>query len=405
MANEEQLEILLQGVEVWNKWKRETDTSYIDLREAHLYQADLHWADLHWADLRWADLRWADLRWADLHGTNLREVDLRGAHLYQADLRWADLREAHLYQADLTAANLAEADLRKAGLYQAHLQRAHLQRADLRWVNLYNADLTGADLADADLDGADLTEADLADASLHEADLTRADLVDTIFERADLTDCRIYGISAWNLRLKDAKQKNLVITPTNEPRITVDSLEVAQFIYLLLHNEKIRDVIDTIARKAVLILGRFSPPERKAVLDALRCELRNRGYLPIVFDFEKPSTKDFTETLRILAGMSLFVIVDMTNPKSSPLEMQATIPDYMTPFVPIIKEGEEPFSMFKDLHIMYKQWVLEPLKYDSVEGLIAVLDKAIIEPALEVHDRLLAEKAAKMSYRYTKDYR
>src|SRR5215207_2029801 len=31
-----------------------------------------------------------------------------------------------------------------------------------------------------------------------------------------------------------------------EPEITVDNIEVAQFVYLLLHNEKIRDVIDTI---------------------------------------------------------------------------------------------------------------------------------------------------------------
>ena len=36
----------------------------------------------------------------------------------------------------------------------------------------------------------------------------------------------------------------------------------------MLHNQKIRDVIDTITSKAVLILGRFTD-ERKAVLDAL----------------------------------------------------------------------------------------------------------------------------------------
>jgi hypothetical protein len=52
----------------------------------------------------------------------------------------------------------------------------------------------------------------------------------------------------------------LIITPENKPgpEITVDNIEVAQFIYLLLHNQKIRDVIDTITSKVVLILGRFS---------------------------------------------------------------------------------------------------------------------------------------------------
>ena len=86
---------------------------------------------------------------------------------------------------------------------------------------------------------------------------------------------------------EDTKQQDLVITPPGEPEVTTDDLEVAQFIYLLLHNEKLQRVIDTITSKVVLILGRFSP-ERKMILDALRDELRKRNYAPVVFDFEKP---------------------------------------------------------------------------------------------------------------------
>jgi hypothetical protein len=58
----------------------------------------------------------------------------------------------------------------------------------------------------------------------------------------------------------------------------------------------IRHVVDTITSKAVLILGRFTD-ERKAVLDALRQELRKRDYLPILFDFAVPATRDMTETI------------------------------------------------------------------------------------------------------------
>jgi hypothetical protein len=73
---------------------------------------------------------------------------------------------------------------------------------------------------------------------------------------ASLTDCKVFGISAWGLiGSEKAEQSNLVITPDGEPEITVDHLEVAQFIYLLLNIEKIRDVIDTITSKVVLILG------------------------------------------------------------------------------------------------------------------------------------------------------
>ena len=109
------------------------------------------------------------------------------------------------------------------------------------------------------------------------------------------------------------KQQDLIITPEGEPEVTVDDIEVAQFVYLLLHNEKIRDVIDTVGKKGVLLLGRFTEG-RIAVLDRLREELRKRGYLPIVFNFDKPETKDFTETVRLLAGLSKFVIADITNP-------------------------------------------------------------------------------------------
>ena len=90
----------------------------------------------------------------------------------------------------------------------------------------------------------------------------------------------------------------------DEPEITVDNVEVAQFVYLLLHNEKIRDVIDTIGKKGVLLLGRFTEG-RIAILERLRQELRKRDFLPMVFNFDKPETKDFTETVRLLAGFSL----------------------------------------------------------------------------------------------------
>src|SRR3954470_22760240 len=128
--------------------------------------------------------------------------------------------------------------------------------------------LSGADLSKASLSGADLSSANLIHATLVEADLANA----------ALTGCRIYGVSAWGLNLDGAKQQDLVIAPPGEPDITADNIEVAQFMHLLLYNQAIRAVIDTIICKAVLILGRF-PAGRRKVLDALRDELRNRGCL------------------------------------------------------------------------------------------------------------------------------
>jgi len=145
-------------------------------------------------------------------------------------------------------------------------------------------------------------------------------LIETNLREATLTECLIYGISVWNVDLEGATQDSLVITNFGEPTITVDNLKIAQFIYLLLNNKEIRDVIDTIAKKAVLILGRFTP-ERKAVLDVLREALRTHGYVPILFDFDKPSSQDLTETVSTLAHLSRFIIVDLTDPSSAPYEV------------------------------------------------------------------------------------
>jgi hypothetical protein len=205
-----------------------------------------------------------------------------------------------------------------------------------------------------------------------------ATLVGTTFERANLTGCAVYGISTWNINLRGAQQADLVITHGGEPVITVDNLEVAQFIYLLLHNEKIRQVIETVTSKAVLILGRFTP-ERKAVLDALREALRTRDRLPIVFDFTLPRSRTTLETVSTLAHMARFVIADLTDAKSVLQELQAIVPNTPSvPVQPILLASQEEPGMFDFLRRF--PWVLEPYRYHSEEEVLAALDAKIIAP-------------------------
>jgi hypothetical protein len=261
---------------------------------------------------------------------------------------------------------------------------------------LGSADLSGANLRGASLSGANLEYANLCGADLTQAYLSQAVFVKTNLTDAVLTGCNIWGVSAWGVKLSEGtKQRGLIISAPNEPEITVDDLEVAQFVYLLLHNEKIRRVIDTVGKKGVLLLGRFTEG-RIEVLNRLRDALRRRGYVPIVFNFDKPETKDFTETVRLLAGLSKFVIADITNPKSAPLELQATVPEIMVPFRPIIEEGEKPFAMLQDLWSKHHDWVFEPIYYSSVDALIASLDDKIIKPAEARFVELVKRKAETM---------
>ena len=175
---------------------------------------------------------------------------------------------------------------------------------------------------------------------------------------------------------KGTKQQDLLITNRGEAAVTVDNIEVAQFVYLLLHNEKIRDVIDTVTSKVVLILGRFTP-ERKAVLDAIRKELRNRHYVPILFDFDVPARRDITETVSLLARMARFIIADLTDPSSIPKELEAIVPQLAVPVQPLL-EGDRPYAMFKD-YWKY-EWVLPLHRYDGLPSLLATLAANVIEP-------------------------
>lgn len=319
MSYQDRLKILQQGAEAWNKWRIENPDDETYLQGASISRVSLSRADLHGMDLSWASLRGVDLSWADLHNANLHMANLIGANLHGANLHGANLYQALLYQADLT--------------------------------------------------DTDLTAADLSYASLVEATLVRT----------KLTGCRIYGISAWGLKTKESTQNGIIITPRGDPEITVDNLQVAQFIYSLLNNEDIRQVIDTITSKVVLILGRFTP-ERKAVLDALRDELRKRDYLPVMFDFKKPANRDLTETISILAHMARFIIADITDAKSIPAELQCIVPNLPSvPIMPLVLHSDDGYALFE--HIRRFGWVLEPYQYESQAELIASIGERVIAPA------------------------
>ena len=94
MANPEHLEILKQGVEVWNKWREETDEVEVDLTEADLVEANLRGAYLGKANLQGAHLR----------GANLQGAYLGEANLQKAAFGKATLQEASFHDADFTGA-------------------------------------------------------------------------------------------------------------------------------------------------------------------------------------------------------------------------------------------------------------------------------------------------------------
>lgn len=355
MANRQHLNTLKQGVDAWNQWRKENPDIQPDLREAALASANLSKANLSSANLDEANLRSADLHEANLSGANLKEANLSAANLSKADLGFADFTFADLSKADLSAARLWKADLTAAKCTGANLTTANLSIATLRETDFTMADLNGAEL-------------------------NYAILVETNLKDANLTGCSIYGISAWDVHLAGAIQANLVITLPNEPTITVDNLEIAQFLYLLLHNEKVREVIHTIDSNIVLILGRLTP-DRKPALEAMRDGLRKQNYVPVLFDFEKPLSRDFTVMVSTLARIARFIIADLTSRKSISQELQSFVPHIEVPVQALLSGSKNIYNLFPE----FKRypWVLPGYRYKNLSDLRASLEEKVIKPVEE----------------------
>ena len=383
------MDLLRRGTKEWNAWRRSHPKVRPDLsgeRQTRFEQqvgalaaAVVNEVMPGRAPADESGLSGLDLTSADLHGCDLRFANLSRANLMLSDLTGANLRDANLAGAILTSAKMSNCDLRKATM----------NGAILRFATLKGARLDGAMLRLCNLDRIDGTQASLRDTDLSFTSLNEAKLA-----RADISGSFVYGCSAWNVDLTKTKQQNLRITRTNEGTITVDDLKTAQFIHTLLNNENVRNVIDTLTTKMVLILGRFTP-ERKAVLEQVKRWLYSHDYVPVIFDFERPAGRDFTETVVTLAHMARFIVADLTEPASIPKELEAIVPRLAIPVQPIVQTGAKVYSMFAD-YWKY-DWVLKIWRYRNARELRSGLLAHVVRPAERKAHELIARRTAAMT--------
>ncbi|MFH0343320.1 MAG: pentapeptide repeat-containing protein [Chromatiales bacterium] len=338
------MRILAKGSEAWNLWRRLNPEARIDFRNTVAF------------------------REIDLWGYDLHDADFSGSALFGVDCYKTNFVGAKFIGVEIMRTTMVQCNLSGCDFSRTTLRDAHFPSSDLSGTVLRQADLTRANLSGAVLDGADLTGASLMGTTMVNTSLRGATLVDVV----------IHGIAAWDITTDEkTQQQNLII---GRDGFSVDNIEVAQFLNLLLHNEKISPMIDATTSKTILILGRFSP-ERKTVLDGLREGLRERGYLPILFDFDKPAARDLTETVSTLAHLARFVIADITDAKSIPQELQRIVPNMPSlPIQPVILASQYEYGMFKDFGGYLA--VLPPYRYANIEELLASLDDKVIAPAV-----------------------
>jgi Pentapeptide repeats (8 copies) len=376
-----------QDRNAWNRWRKQNPDMVPDLRGvaltgARLARWDLSGALLDGARLLRADLQMANLERASLVGASLVWAVLCDAKARGADFSGANCRQAHFERADCRDALFLD---------RAYLAHANLREADFRGARMVGVNLSEASLRRTRMDGADLCRADLSDSLLDETDLRaaklRGALVPGTFVRRVRIDAHTdqHELLAELLVAWDRKPGDQVITTE------VDDLRVAQFHNIVDEPGAVGKLLAATTQRVVLILGRFTP-RRKAVLNALARALGRRGKIAIIFDFPTPEQREISDTVRFIAGMSEFVVVDLTDASSVPLELQATVPDLMVPVLPVIQAGRRTFAMFSDLQRRYF-WVQPTLQYRSTAELVRHVDDDLIARAQEAA-RLIRERRA-----------
>jgi uncharacterized protein YjbI with pentapeptide repeats len=159
MANQQHLDLLLQGVDSWNQWRQK----HLDI------EPDLNDVDLSGINLVGVDLSEVHLKRTSFRGARLERVSLSRAHLEESDLGRAYLQGADLSVAHLERANLGEAFLKGANLNRAYLVGACLDGICLDDASLDGTHLEGASLKHAHLEGVSFNRAHLEGADLSEA--------------------------------------------------------------------------------------------------------------------------------------------------------------------------------------------------------------------------------------------
>ncbi|MET7242455.1 pentapeptide repeat-containing protein [Methylobacterium sp. EM32] len=399
MAVREHLQQLHKGISNWNRWRCANPNIKPDLSGANLRGIRLCGGDRdagHYSALEDTTGSFID-RFRD--GADLRGVNFRGANLIDANFIYCDLSGADLSETVMSRALLGWCIFNESNLYWACLDEARAHHAIFKNSNLDRVNFGCADLASAIIDGCSAVDITLFDCELSntefrstnliDSDLIQSRLIGTRFVGGKLSGCSIYGVSVWDVSVDNTAISDLNISPRGLPRISVDDLDVAQFLYLMLDNKRLRNIVETMTSKIVLIIGRFTV-ERKAVLDMLRDALRKQGFVSILFDFDKPASRDITEVVSLIAHMSCFVLADITDPKSIPQELQRIVPSLPSvPVQPLILLNNEIYSMFVDFGGSLT--MLPPIVYKNDKHLISLIDESIL-PAVnkkltEIRDR------------------
>jgi len=334
--------LVLQGSKVWNK---AMDKKVADFNRPQWFDSKLPGGE-------------------QIKGSN--KLDMRGMHFYGTRIHSAFAEGLNLSGSRFIDAEIEEGDFSRADFSNCTFKNTRFNKTIF-------------------------TQACFSGATFINCNLNRVNLVEAQFDVKEITETVVYGISAWDISLSDdSKQSKLIIEKSyelysdfiarGELPLMVDDIELAQFVYYLSNHKKMRDTINVLNHRGVLLLGQFREGGLER-LYKLRQWLQERGYMPMIFDFTRPDSLSTNETIVTMAGLSKFVLADLAGP-SVPAELTEIFSSIKRP---LLAFGKHPYALFPNL--------MDQTKVEHVEGLPENLLQEL-EAKLPAMEQLYRERIA-----------
>ena len=290
-------EVVLKGAATWNDWRARNPGS-VTFANPNWYKSPGRGG-------------------AQVKGRNI--LDFAGINLSDADVLHATAEGLDLHGAVIEDTVFDEGDFSRASFAGATFRRTRFTKTILT-----GASFDGASFVDCNLD--------------------RVNLVGASFQVKEITETVVYGIAAWDLKTDpNMRQSKLVVERTygfysemiaaGTVPLTVDDIELAQFVYYLTNHRKMRDTLNVLNERGVLLLGRFKGGGLER-LHALREWFAGRQYMAMIFDFARPDNLDLVETVVTMAGLSRFVVADLSGPRV-PEEVRAIVAAVRKPLLAV----------------------------------------------------------------------
>ncbi|MBN1697519.1 MAG: pentapeptide repeat-containing protein [Spirochaetales bacterium] len=343
-------EIILKGAAVWNKWRKQN-------------KGPLHFTKPFWYNCPCKDGK---------QGKGMNKLDFCTIELSGASIHSAFAEGLNIQDAAITDCLFEEGDFSRANFSNTIFKNTRFNKTIL-------------------------TDAVFNGASFINCNLNRVNLTNAEFCLKEITETVVYGVSAWDLKTCDEmRQSRLIIERTydlysdiiaaGKIPLMVDDIELAQFIYYLSDHKKVRNLLNILNARGVLLLGRFRDGGLER-LYSMAAWLKKRGYTPMIYDFERPDILDNTETVVTMAGLSKMILADLSGP-SVPHELHAIFSSFRKPIIAYCDNNA--YSMFSELK-RKNPYVFE-IRYSDNDDLFMKME-ANVKYAEEAYFRIIQELA------------